>query len=128
MRKTYTRDALDAARRQIAKLPAKRKASGLSMREVVEELGDELHQALASGYTVADVADVLTEHGMAIKAGTLRSYLSPRERQPRPESSRAKNRDVAPMATGASGDQKAEIRGAGMQSGKFEPRGDREQI
>ena len=128
MRQTYTREAVEAARTHIAKMPPKHKSTGLSMREVVAELTDDVHQALEQGYRVADIADVLTQHNMAIKPGTLRAYLPPRNQERSSEPSRKKNRKGSRKASETPSDEKAKAPSPGLQSGKFTPREDRESI
>lgn len=128
MRRSYTRQDVEDARRQLTKMPPKHKSSGLSMREVVAELEDDVHQAFKRGYTIAEVAGVLIEQGMAIKPGTLRAYLRPRTQERTSEPSGTKSRNENPETPGTPSDEKTLSPATGSQSGRFKPREDRESI
>ncbi len=53
----------------------KPKKKKLTLRDVIEELRLEIDQAKAAGHTIDDIAIVLAECGVVVKAATLKQYL-----------------------------------------------------
>ena len=47
----------------------------MPLRNVIEELRPEIDQAKAAGHTLDDIAIVLAECGVVVKAATLKQYL-----------------------------------------------------
>ena len=127
-RKTYDRDAVEAIRGAIVAMPPKERSTRLSLRQVAKELSDELHQAVDDGYTMLELAKALTDHGIAIKPGTLRAYLPPRSDKSTPKSTRKNRLNARRKESRTPSDKKAERPATSSRSGTFEPRTDRESV
>ena len=76
MRKTYTQNDVTLLQELLSKMPEVKKTSGLSLREVVVLLQDDLLVLLTRGYSVKQIAESLKGHGFDIATPTLRSYLT----------------------------------------------------
>ena len=75
---------------------------GMTLREVIIKSKVMINKALKRGYTYEEIADILTEEGISIKAATLKQYLA--------ESTKSKRRKAEPNSapTGESSTQTAE--------------------
>jgi len=56
--------------REMAKKP-----KTLSLRELVQQIRDEIQQVLESGYSLEDVCEILERRGISTSPATLRKYL-----------------------------------------------------
>ena len=72
---------LDTLSRTLATLPVPspepRAPRTDTQRYVVERLREPLRQALAQGYSLARLAEILTRAGLTLHTSTLRHYLGP---------------------------------------------------
>ena len=110
MRQTYSRDIVEELRAQLSAMQPTERTTGLSLREVVTLLKDEIMQLTERGYTLQQVAESLTGFGIKIKTPTLRSYITELTKQTqrkkhKPSTSRQKNLrktdDGQPVSPGA---------------------------
>lgn len=69
-----TLDDIEALRRKLAELP-RHQAREVSKQEAIALLATELGSARRRGYSPEDLAQLLSEQGVAINAATLRGYL-----------------------------------------------------
>lgn len=81
--------------REAPDLPAEKKT--LTKKEAILELKPAIEQLRARGYSVEQIASLLTQNGMAISFGSLRQYLAERQ-----GGSRRKKKGSAPSATAGS--------------------------
>lgn len=71
-----SKDTLAKMRATFADLPPKTKVE-FTRREAIAEMANEIRRARNElGYSLEDIAQMLAQHGHAIKPGTLRGYLS----------------------------------------------------
>ncbi|GAB4228014.1 MAG: hypothetical protein Kow00121_56810 [Elainellaceae cyanobacterium] len=69
-----TKEAIDQVNSILQDLPEKPKEK-LSLREAVDQLQDQIKDALAKGYSYEDVAVMLTNQGIKISPSTLKRYV-----------------------------------------------------
>lgn len=84
-----TAEALENLRAELAALPPKPK-SEYSAREMLSELEVVIRNALALGYDLHDIAELVGKHGCDINPGTLSTYL--RELKAKPEAKTTKRK------------------------------------
>lgn len=73
-----------------ARTPPKPK-SGMTLREAIQKSKPMINKALKRGYTYEEIAAILTEEGISIKALTLKQYLA--------ETTKSKRRKTEPSST-----------------------------
>ena len=79
----FSTDDLEALRRDLAQLPPARPKS-VSNRDAVGALTSELAAAQRLGYSVDDLAQLLSSKGLRMTAGTLKGYLQQARKKKRP--------------------------------------------
>jgi hypothetical protein len=72
---THGRETIAALKTQLAQLPPVERTK-LTTRELVREMGREIELLRTRGYSIEAIAGLLTERGVKITPGTLRSYRS----------------------------------------------------
>ncbi len=75
-----------------ARLPPKPK-QGMTLREAISKFKPTITKALKRGYTYEEVAAILTEEGISIKAATLKQYLAESKAKKRPNETALTNLD-----------------------------------
>jgi hypothetical protein len=88
----HTRDAVAALKNALAELPAASRTT-MSTRHAIAELADTISGLRARGYTLDEVARILTERGIRVAPNTLRSYLG-RQRSRRRATARSAEQAV----------------------------------
>lgn len=83
-----------------ARLPPKPK-QGMTLREAIAKFKPTITKALKRGYTYEEVAAILTEEGISIKAATLKQYLAESKSKKRPN-------ETTPVSPGNSSTPKAD--------------------
>jgi hypothetical protein len=73
----HERDVVAAMKMALAELPEPSR-NKISTRDAIAEMADTINELRTRGYTLADVAQLLTERGMRVAANTLRAYLRSR--------------------------------------------------
>ncbi|MBD2024208.1 hypothetical protein [Leptolyngbya sp. FACHB-711] len=76
-------------------LPEKTK-EGYTLREAVAALADPIHTALERGYSYADIAVILHDHGIPISPASLKAYL-PQKEQPKRRTRRPRKTETLPI-------------------------------
>lgn len=74
---------------------------GMTLREAISKFKPTITKALKRGYTYEEVAAILTEEGISIKAATLKQYLAESKGKKRPN-------ETAPATGAKSSTQQAE--------------------
>ena len=99
----FSTDDLEALRRDLAQLPPARPKS-VSNRDAVGALTSELAAAQRLGYSVDDLAQLLSSKGLRMTAGTLKGYLQQARKKKRPNkrSTTTGNPGAATAATAGS--------------------------
>ncbi len=75
-------------------LPEKAK-EGYTLREAIAALAEPIRTALERGYSHADIAVILHDHGIPISPGSLKSYL-PQKGQPKRRTRRPRKTETLP--------------------------------
>lgn len=99
----FSTDDLEALRRDLAQLPPARPKS-VSNRDAVGALTSELAAAQRLGYSVDDLAQLLSSKGLRMTAGTLKGYLQQarkKKRSQKKSTSSSKPPMPAPTAPGS---------------------------
>jgi len=73
-----TRDGLDGLKNYLATLPEIESSMDVtySVQQAIAELKAEIIRLMKKGYTLANVAELMTKQGFEIKAPTLKTYMS----------------------------------------------------
>ena len=79
----FSTDDLETLRRDLTQLPPNRPKS-VNNRDAVAALTPELVAAQRRGYSVEDLAQLLSEKGLRMTAGTLKGYLQRARKNKRP--------------------------------------------
>lgn len=102
-----TAEGLENLLAELAGLPPKPK-SEYSAREMLAETEVVIRNALALGYDLQDIAEMVAKHGGDINPGTLSAYLRELKTKPRGKSTKPKTKagtaDATPTATPISAD------------------------
>jgi hypothetical protein len=72
---SVSKQAVDQAGVLLQQLPEKPRES-LSLRDAIDQLQDEIKDALAKGYTYIDLVSLLANKGIEISPATLKRYVS----------------------------------------------------
>ncbi|NJR64732.1 MAG: hypothetical protein HC772_04445 [Leptolyngbyaceae cyanobacterium CRU_2_3] len=72
---SVSKQAVDLAGSLLQQLPDKPKEN-LSLRDAIDQLQEEIKDALSKGYTYIDVALLLADKGIVISPATLKRYVS----------------------------------------------------
>ena len=99
----FSTDDLEALRRDLTELPPAR-PKNVSNRDAVGALTSELAAAQRLGYSVEDLAQLLSSKGLRMTAGTLKGYLQQARKKKRPNrksTSSGKPAVPAPTAPGS---------------------------
>jgi hypothetical protein len=72
---SVSKQAVDQAGSLLQQLPDKPKEN-LSLRDAIDQLQEEIKDALSKGYTYIDVAVLLADKGIVISPATLKRYVS----------------------------------------------------
>lgn len=81
-------------------LPEKTKVT-YTLKEAVAALADPIHTALERGYSHADIAVVLHDHGIPISPASLKAYL-PSKEQPKRRTRRPRKTETLPVVEAVS--------------------------
>ncbi|KFL87359.1 hypothetical protein AmDm5_3114 [Acetobacter malorum] len=78
----FTEEQISEVAKALRSVPKKKvKPSAFSKRQAVEKLESEITKLRDKGYSLPEIADILTQNGIAIQAGTLRNYASPKAKE-----------------------------------------------
>jgi hypothetical protein len=91
----FSTDDLEALRRDLAQLPPNR-PKNVSNRDAVAALTSEIAAAQRLGYSVDELAQLLSGKGLRMTAGTLKGYLQQARKKKRPYKKTSANKP--PMA------------------------------
>jgi hypothetical protein len=72
---SVSKQSVDQAGNLLQQLPEKPKEN-LSLRDAIDQLQEEIKDALSKGYTYIDVAVLLADKGIVISPATLKRYVS----------------------------------------------------
>ncbi|HEY9640917.1 MAG TPA: hypothetical protein V6C57_10570 [Coleofasciculaceae cyanobacterium] len=72
---SVSKQSVDQAGSLLQQLPEKPKEN-LSLRDAIDQLQEEIKDALSKGYTYIDVAVLLADKGIVISPATLKRYVS----------------------------------------------------
>lgn len=72
---SVSKQAVDQAGILLQQLPEKPKEA-LSLRDAIDQLQEEIRDALSKGYTYADLVGLLANRGIQISPATLKRYVS----------------------------------------------------
>jgi len=100
----YSSDIEKKVKSAIGDLPKKPK--GLSLEALIRSMKAEIEAAKKAGYSLDDIAKVITDNGAAIKANTLKQYLS----EKKPEADGSEGETVGTVSGG--GDENPEADGS----------------
>jgi len=98
----FSTDDLEALRRDLAQLPPSRPKS-VSNRDAVGALTSELAAAQRLGYSVDDLAQLLSSKGLRMTAGTLKGYLQQARKKKRPNKKSATTGNPGAETTATAG-------------------------
>jgi hypothetical protein len=76
-------------------LPEKTK-EGYTLKEAIAALADPIHTAMERGYSHADIAVILHDHGIPISPASLKAYL-PQKEQPKRRTRRPRKTETLPV-------------------------------
>jgi hypothetical protein len=97
----FSTDDLENVRKDLAQLPQNRPKS-VNNRDAVAALRSELAKALNLGYSVDDLAQLLSGKGLQMTAGTLKGYLQQARKKKRSQKKTSiSSKSPAPLATTA---------------------------
>lgn len=94
-----------------ARTPPKPK-SGMTLREAIQKSSPMINKALKRGYTYEELAAILTEEGISIKAVTLKQYLaeSTKSSRRKAEPRRAPTIEPSTQTTNEKSDTRPEVK------------------
>lgn len=102
----FSTDDLEALRRDLAELPPAR-PKNVSNRDAVGALTSELAAAQRLGYSVEELAQLLSNKGLRMTAGTLKGYLQQARKKKRSNKRSSNSGKAAVPASTAAGNTAA---------------------
>ncbi|MEF3193340.1 MAG: hypothetical protein K6346_03890 [Halothiobacillaceae bacterium] len=101
MTKKYDKEWANRLKSELAGLPAPEGRGGMSKQEVVKFIHRELVELQKRGYTIPEIAQILTERGMGIAGNTLKNYMNAARKKTNKDTPAKKKDDRTTTATTA---------------------------